>query len=95
MELVGRLISSLFYYLHSKSVIYCSNIKKTLGKTILKVIFLLFQKQLTSFFLPSIAQSASSICTIVCLSKHISKCHLNEILDKSVIICADKRWTST
>ena len=49
----------------------------------------------TSFFWPAYHNSWTIFNTVVCLSKHISKCHLNEILDKSVIICADKRWTST
>ena len=47
------------------------------------------------FFWPAYHNSWTIFNTVVCLSKHISKCHLNEILDKSVIICADKRWTST
>ena len=52
--------------------------------------------QLTQvFFWPAYHNSWTIFNTVVCLSKHISKCHLNEILDKSVIICADKRWTST
>ena len=51
--------------------------------------------QLTQVFWPAYHNSWTIFNTVVCLSKHISKCHLNEILDKSVIICADKRWTST
>ena len=56
---------------------------------------LLFQLTQVGFFWPAYHNSWTIFNTVVCLSKHISKCHLNEILDKSVIICADKRWTST